>query len=247
MPKIKKENRGVSVAFFLNLKMTKTRTKAIILFARDPVEGQVKTRLHPYLNEGLIFDLYSCFLKDSIQKICQVESAGRFIGVTPSDSSGYFSRLDDAGSLQVFIQKGKDLGERMANAFKQRFQEGYEQVVIIGSDSPSLPVSYIEQALNSEKDLTIGPSTDGGYYLIGMSRKPVDVFEGVAWGSDKVLAQTLERVKKSAHSLELLPPWYDVDLPQDLKFLQTHLELIAQSGLENTGATGKFLQGLNLK
>ncbi len=135
----------------------------------------------------------------------------------------------------------------MANAFQARFAEGYERVVIIGSDSPSLPVDYIEQALSSEKDLTIGPSTDGGYYLIGMSGKLVNVFEDVAWGSDAVLAQTLERVKKSGCSLELLPPWYDVDRPEDLKFLQTHLELIEQSGQESTGGTGEFLKSLDIQ
>ncbi|GJL80014.1 MAG: hypothetical protein NPINA01_30030 [Nitrospinaceae bacterium] len=227
--------------------MTKTRTKAIILFARDPVIGQVKTRLQPLLDPESVLKLYTCFLNDSIEKICKLESADRFIGVTPSDLSGFFSRLDNESALQIFTQEGKDLGEKMSRAFKERFREGYEQVVIIGSDSPSLPVAYIEQALNSKKDLTIGPSTDGGYYLIGMSQKPVNVFEGVAWGSDKVLAQTLERIKKNGSSLELLPPWYDVDRPEDLKFLETHLGLIEQSGPESTGATGNLLNELDLK
>jgi uncharacterized protein len=226
--------------------MTKTKTKAIILFARDPVVGQVKTRLQPFLSEALIFELYTHFLQDSIQKIGCVKSADRFIGVYPSDVSGFFSRLNDEFALEIFFQAGNSLGEKMANAFQDRFVEGYEQVVIIGSDSPSLPVAIIEQALNSEKELTLGPSTDGGYYLIGMSGKLVNVFEGVDWGSDKVLAQTLERVKKSGCSLELLPPWYDVDRPEDLKFLQTHLQLIEQSGQESTGGTGKFLKGLDI-
>jgi len=226
--------------------MTKTQTKVIILFARDPVVGQVKTRLHPFLSEESIFELYTHFLHDSIQKIVRVKSADRFIGVHPADASGFFSRLKDECALEIFSQVGNDLGEKMANAFQARFAEGYERVVIIGSDSPSLPVDYIEQALSSEKDLTIGPSTDGGYYLIGMSGKLVNVFEDVAWGSDAVLAQTLERVKKSGCSLELLPPWYDVDRPEDLKFLQTHLELIEQSGQESTGGTGEFLKSLDI-
>jgi uncharacterized protein len=227
--------------------MTKTQTKAIILFARDPVVGQVKTRLHPFLSKEVIFELYTHFLHDSIQKIGRVKSADRFIGVHPSDASGFFSRLKkDDCTLEIFSQVGNNLGEKMANAFQDRFAEGYERVVIIGSDSPSLPVAYIEQALNSEKDLTLGPSTDGGYYLIGMSGKLVDVFEDVDWGTDKVLAETLERIKQSGCSLELLPPWYDVDRPEDLKFLQTHLELIERSGQESTGRTGEFLKGLDI-
>jgi len=227
--------------------MTKTQTKAIVLFARDPVAGKVKTRLAPFLSEDLILELYTCFLNDSIEKICKVGDADRFIGVTPSDSSGYFSRMSAQRPVTVFMQEGADLGEKMLSAFQARFDEGYEQVAIIGSDSPSLPAAYIENALNSNKDLTIGPSTDGGYYLIGMRQKPVDVFSGdMDWGSEKILAQTLDRVKKRECSLELLPLWYDVDRADDLKFLKTHLELIAQAGYEDIGTTGEFLKGLDI-
>lgn len=227
--------------------MTKTPTKAIILFARDPVAGKVKTRLAPFLSQDLILELYTRFLNDSIEKICAVGTADPFIGVTPADSSGYFSRVNVEPPLTIFLQEGKDLGEKMLNAFQARFDEGYERVVIIGADSPSLPVAYIETALNSGKDLVIGPSTDGGYYLIGMYQKPVNVFfGGMEWGSEKVLKQTLERIKKSGASLKLLPPWYDVDREEDLKFLKTHLELIAQTGHGAIGTTGEFLKGLDI-
>ncbi len=227
--------------------MTNTQTKAIVLFARDPVAGQVKTRLAPFLSQELILELYTRFLSDSIQKICKLVTAGRFIGVFPSYTSGYFSRKNIEPSLEIFIQEGEDLGERMFHTFQARFDEGYERVVIIGSDSPSLPVAYIEKALDSDKDLTIGPSTDGGYYLIGMYQNPVDVFAGgIDWGSERVLKQTLERVRKAGCSLKLLPPWYDVDRTEDLKFLKTHLELRAQAGLEDNGTTGEFLKGLDI-
>ena len=229
--------------------MTKRQTKAIILFARDPVAGEVKTRLAPFLNQDLILELYTRFLSDSVEKICKVTTADPFIGVYPADSSGYFSRVSKSleHPPEVFLQEGEDLGEKMFNAFQARFDEGYEHVAIIGSDSPSLPVAYIEQALNSEKDIVIGPSTDGGYYLIGMYRKPVNVFaDGMDWGSEKVLRQTLDRVKKYGSSLELLPPWYDVDRAEDLKFLKTHLEMITQTGLSDTGATGEFLKSLDI-
>ena len=190
----------------------------------------------------MILELYTRFLNDSIEKICAVGTADPFIGVTPADSSGYFSRVNVEPPLTIFMQEGEDLGERMFNTFQARFDEGYERVVIVGSDSPSLPVAYIEKALNSDKDLTIGPSTDGGYYLIGMHQKPVNVFAGgIDWGSGKVLRQTLDCVKKCGSSLELLPPWYDVDRVEDLKFLKTHLELIAQAGLEDNGTTGRSL------
>ena len=106
--------------------MTKTQTKAIVLFARDPVAGQVKTRLSPFLSQELILELYTRFLSDSIQKICQVSDTDRFVGVTPSDSSGYFSRVNVEPPLTIFIQEGEDLGEKMSNVFQARFDEGYE-------------------------------------------------------------------------------------------------------------------------
>ncbi len=224
--------------------MSQKHDNAIVLFARDPVVGQVKTRLHPFLDQETIFQLYTRFLNDSIEKIVRVKNADCFIGVTPSDLSGFFSRLKTERPIEVFLQQGKDLGERMKNTFQERIKEGYHRTAIIGSDSPSLPISYIDQALAADKDLVLGPSTDGGYYLIGMGRKLVDVFAGVGWGSDTVLTQTLDRLKSTANSLELLPPWYDVDRPEDLKFLQTHLGLMNHCGSTEAESTAEFLRDM---
>lgn len=227
--------------------MTKTNANAIILFARDPVAGQVKTRLHPYLDQDTIFHLYLCFLNDSLKMLGRIKNADRFAGVYPSSQSGFFPRLRTDASLAVFNQEGRDLGERMKNTFQARITEGYHRIVIIGSDSPSLPVPYIEQALASDKDVVIGPSTDGGYYLIAMGAKLVNVFDGVAWGSEQVLTQTLDRLRTTACSLELLPPWYDVDRPEDLKFLKTHLDLMQYAGLDEARSTWEFLMHLELE
>ena len=133
----------------------------------------------------------------------------------------------------------------MRSAFADRFEEGYKKVVIIGSDSPSLPGCYIDKAFAANKDLVLGPSTDGGYYLIAMTGKVFEVFAGVAWGTEKVLEETLKKVKDANISLELLPVWYDVDLPEDLAFLKTHLALIAHSGLGEGGNTKKFIDKLS--
>ncbi len=103
--------------------MTKRQTKAIILFARDPVAGEVKTRLAPFLNQDLILELYTRFLNDSVEKICKVRTADPFIGVYPADSSGYFSRVSKnlEPPPEVFLQEGEDLGEKMFNALQARF------------------------------------------------------------------------------------------------------------------------------
>jgi uncharacterized protein len=220
--------------------MTKVHDNALILFARDPVLGKVKTRLSPFLADESILKLYICFLRDSLDTIWQVENTDRFVGVAPSNESGFFTEML-APDIQLFVQEGEQLGDKMRQAIQNRFAEGYKRVVIIGSDSPSLPISYIEKALNSDKDLFIGPSTDGGYYLIGMREKMIEVFDGVNWGTQTVLRETCERLMQKGVKLELLPVWYDVDSPEDLKFFKTHLNLIEQAGLKVTGDTGKLL------
>jgi rSAM/selenodomain-associated transferase 1 len=149
--------------------------------------------------------------------------------------------------MTLFSQQGKDLGDKMRQAFIKRFAQGYNNVAIIGSDSPSLPVSYIDQALDSTKDLVLGPSIDGGYYLIAMKSKVSEVFSCVDWGTDKVLRETLQRVQDGGFSFDLLPVWYDVDLPEDLKFLKTHLTLIAQSGLSDGGMTKLILDKISIE
>ena len=224
--------------------MEKLKDSAVILFARDPVLGQVKTRLSSLLDDETILRLYTCFVEDSLEKIRLVDNADCFVGISPSRLSGFFNRIEGSDT-RLFIQQGKDLGEKMRQAFVDRFADGYKKVVVIGSDSPSLPVSYINQALTSDKDLILGPSTDGGYFLIAMTGKVPEVFGGITWGTDQVLDETLNCVKKAGVSLEVLPVWYDVDLPEDLKFLRTHLKLITQSGLCEGGKTKKILDEMS--
>ena len=227
--------------------MTPTSTRALTLFARDPVEGQVKTRLGSLLDAPTILSLYYHFLRDSIEKVCSVAEVGRFIGIASDPKTRYFDDVSRSHPVHLFVQKGENLGERMRQAFAERFAEGYERVVIIGSDSPTLPTAYIEQALQSNKEVVIGPSTDGGYYLIGMQGKVADIFESVPWGTDAVLSETLKVLKEHQAEAELLPVWYDVDLPEDLRFLKTHLEWMAHAGLKEGMATLGFLNQLKLE
>ena len=227
--------------------MTQTSAQALILFARDPVEGQVKTRLSSLLDASTILSLYRHFLSDSIETICSIAEVDRFIGIASNPKTSYFDDVSRSRGVRLFVQKGGSLGERMRQAFADRFEEGYERVVIIGSDSPTLPTAYIAQALQSEKEVVIGPSTDGGYYLIGMQGKMIDIFERVPWGTDNVLSETLSALKRQRAEAELLPVWYDVDLPEDLRFLKTHLEWMAHAGLQEGRATLEFLNQLQLE
>jgi rSAM/selenodomain-associated transferase 1 len=227
--------------------MTRTSAQALILFAKDPVAGQVKTRLSSLLDNSTTLSLYHHFLRDSIEKVCSVAEVDRFIGIASDPQTSYFGDVSRSHSVQLFVQEGDNLGDRMRRAFEDRFKEGYERVVIIGADSPTLPTAYIDQALQSQKEVVIGPSTDGGYYLIGMQGKVTDVFEGVSWGTDQVLSETLNALKDQRAEAELLPVWYDVDLPEDLRFLKTHLEWMVHAGLQEGKATLEFLNQLHLE
>ncbi|MCH8207799.1 MAG: DUF2064 domain-containing protein, partial [Nitrospinae bacterium] len=105
---------------------------------------------------------------------------------------------------------------------------------------------YIMEAFNTDQEVVIGPAVDSGYYLVGMNRGITDIFGGVSWGTEKVLPQTLERLREKGAGLKLLPLWYDVDLPEDLKFLKIHMDLMSQGGMGLPEATAEFLDQLKL-
>ncbi|MFQ5482287.1 MAG: TIGR04282 family arsenosugar biosynthesis glycosyltransferase [Nitrospinaceae bacterium] len=224
--------------------MQRSPAKAVVMFARDPVPGQVKTRLLQVFNEETVCRIYECFLADTLALLETFAGADRIVAVHPAPQTGFFRDLAGRGFRQI-VQEGEDLGDRMRRVFTQLLSaEGRPRVVVIGSDSPTLPREYLAAALESEKDIVLGPSVDGGYYLIGMGPRFVDVFAGVGWGTARVLADTLGRIAAEAASLDLLPPWYDVDLPADLRFLKTHLELLAVAGHKVGTATRAGLRNL---
>lgn len=225
--------------------MGNSNRRALILFAKDPQRGKVKTRLQSWLDAETTYQLYLRLLDDSAAKLRSLDAVDRFIGIHPSHQSGWFDKIVRSGEATLFAQQGGNLGERMRRAFQERFADGYDKVVIIGSDSPTLPSAYIRQAFDSGRDVVLGPCTDGGYYLIGMNRGVTDIFEGVAWGTGNVLAETLQRLETLGAGLELLPVWYDVDRPEDLRFLKIHLECMRHAGVTDYAETLHFLQQLN--
>jgi len=137
-------------------------------------------------------------------------------------------------------QKGSDLGERLQNIFSQLFSIGYKKAAIIGTDSPDLPVEYIKKSfssLNKNTGIVIGPSRDGGYYLIAMSRYSEEVFKDIPWSTNTVFKITLEKAKKAGLLPAFLPEWYDVDESDDLKTLRENMRLHYPAA-----KTSKFLE-----
>ncbi|HEV2948206.1 MAG TPA: TIGR04282 family arsenosugar biosynthesis glycosyltransferase [Gemmataceae bacterium] len=136
--------------------------------------------------------------------------------------------------FELTAQPEGDLGRRMADFFESVFQRGADQAVLLGTDSPTLPLSYISSAFEQleDVDLVLGPATDGGYYLIGLSGSIPSIFQNMNWSRPSVLADTIDRLRGSSYRLGLLPAWYDVDTLDDWQMLRGHLSALRRAGID---------------
>ena len=208
----------------------------LIVFAKNPVPNQVKTRLIPALSPEQAATLYTAFLTDWCETLAKLTNVDLVIAYTPPEAQPDLQAL--IGDDVIYIpQIGADLGERLTSATQWAAEQGYTQILFVGSDSPTLPISYISQAiaLLDSRDTVIGPSTDGGYYLIGFSAEALTttvphVFEEIAWSTADVFQQTVTRIREAGVTLGLLPPWYDIDTPEDLAFLHAHIASMRLAG-----------------
>ena len=190
------------------------------MFARRPLPGRVKTRLSPALPSPLACRVYDGMLADSMESIVATHVDRRILywaDEEPRTTTGA-GRISIPAAFQERNQKGGDLGERMAGAFAEMLEHDGDQAVIAGSDCPSLDARRLSEAFEAleSRPLVLGPSADGGYYLIGMSRRAPALFEGIPWSTDQVLDRTLSRAAElglDSHRLEMLE---EVDTPADL-------------------------------
>ena len=202
-----------------------------VLFAKKPEPGKVKTRLQSELGAEAAARLYRAFLLDCATELAASQAATKVIAYAPADAVGSMrDLLAEVGEFAYAAQPETDLGGRMEALVQWGFAAGNDRVVLLGSDSPSLPAAYIDRAfeLLREREVVLGPSTDGGYYLVGRRVGASRIFSDVAWSTGAVLAQTLERLE--GQSLGLLPPWYDVDTPAEAGWLKVHLQAIVRAG-----------------
>ncbi|MGR3303233.1 MAG: TIGR04282 family arsenosugar biosynthesis glycosyltransferase [Candidatus Scalindua sp.] len=206
----------------------------LIIFAKSPIPGKVKTRLTPHITPTKAAELYEAFIADTISTALKLKCERITVAYSPGYAEKTLQRLCGQ-TVNYLPQEGHNLGERMKNAFKHSFDTGFERAVIIGTDSPTLPLSYIRKAFDVLKEVpvTIGPTFDGGYYLIGLSEQNETVFDDIEWSTSSVFSQTLARIKTANKQLCILPPWYDVDTPDSLEFLRAHLLSMKMSGNED--------------
>jgi len=194
----------------------------IIVMAKVPRVGQVKTRLRPFLNDYQCAELAICFLKDTVAKTKSV-SQNVIVAFTPADGGNEIGNLLPGGTVLI-KQEGNDLGERLASAIKFGEDKNFDSIIVIGTDSPTLPPDYIKAAIKlfrkKQTRIVLGAAKDGGYYLIGLRESATGIFENVEWSSEKVFEQTAASARKiyGCEPTEI-PVWYDVDTPNDLAFL----------------------------
>jgi rSAM/selenodomain-associated transferase 1 len=220
---------------------------ALVIVAKAPVVGQVKTRLCPPLSAAEAAELFRCFLADTVARARTVPEVQVCLAFTPADSEDLFRALLPF-SLCYLPQRGNSLGERLVNIFADLLHNGFTRVVIMDSDSPTLPMAYVREAFtlleDSQHDAVFGPCSDGGYYLVGARAVHRELFENISWSTSQVLTQTLAQVGMHGLSVALLPSWYDVDTGADLHKLAA--ELTPLDGNDSVLRTRRFLTQLGL-
>jgi rSAM/selenodomain-associated transferase 1 len=196
------------------------------IMAKAPRAGKVKTRLSPPLTLEQSAALNICFLKDTAEGLAEVSGAEGMVCYTPVGDEAAFDGLLPE-SFYLIAQRGDKFGERLLAAAEDILACGYGSVCLIDSDSPTVPKAAFEQAvaeLAREGDrIVLGPSHDGGYYLIGLKRAHVAVFENITWSTASVCAETIERAHTAGIEVVLLPLWYDVDDGATLAILREEL------------------------
>jgi hypothetical protein len=194
-------------------------TALLIIFAKEPRPGQVKTRLSPPLSPEEAAQLYHSFLQDILEEMARAPEVRLAVAFSPLGAQVFFRGLAPPGT-DLFPQEGADLGERMARALAWGFAAGFGPVLLRGGDVPDLPAALVSEAAEAlatgRNQVVLGPSPDGGYYLVGLSQPQPLLFQGPAWSSRTVLRDTLRLARELGLRVHLLPPWPDIDTYDNL-------------------------------
>lgn len=198
------------------------------LFAKEPRPGQVKTRLADQIGVELATEFYTASLLDLTDRFSKTADR-RILGYSPdtADARQSFEAIS-AGRYTLWPQPATSLGDRI-EAFFEMAMRGctscWTHAVLIGTDSPNLPSELVAAAFRmlEDRDVVLGPATDGGYYLIGCRVTSPGWLRDVPWSASTTLAETVAAVQRQGWSLGLLSPWYDIDVPGDLITLAGHL------------------------
>jgi rSAM/selenodomain-associated transferase 1 len=213
--------------------------------AKQPQVGKTKTRLCPPLSFAQAASLYQALMRDMIELAHRIPGCVLGVAITPPGSKPFFENIVPAGTLLLPVE-ADDIGGCLNLTTTSLLEQGFRKVVALNADGPSLSPELIRLALLEldRQDVVLGPSRDGGYYLIGIKEAHPELFQDIPWSTSHVTARTLERGREHGLEILLLPEWYDVDTPGDLKFLLGEME--NNPGL-NLVHTRQFADESNLK
>jgi rSAM/selenodomain-associated transferase 1 len=208
------------------MKPSNSSLESILLtVAKRPAPGRTKTRLTPPLSPQQAMILYEGFLRDTLDLMRRVPAVQRGIAYLPASEEDYFRDL--APDFELILQNGSDLGARLDHVLTHYLGCGYKQVVVMDSDSPTLPLECLTgafEALAGGADVVLGPCDDGGYYLIGLKRPASRLLREVRMSTPNVTADTLALAHEEGLRVELLPEWYDVDDAAELARLAAEVQ-----------------------
>lgn len=224
---------------------------ALAVMTKAPRAGQVKTRLVPPLTHQEAAELNACFLRDTatvIQQACGDNAIGVAVYTPVGSETDYVGILP--GEFQLLLQRAGGFGERLAFAVDDLLRCGFSSVCLIDSDSPTVPSEVYQQAVTiltkGGDRAVLGPSDDGGYYLIGLKQQHREIFEEIDWSTERVFDQTRKCAEALSLEVALLPTSYDIDDASTLRRLCDEL-LSGQADPQLASATRKYLAELTAK
>ena len=190
----------------------------VCIFAEPPIAGAVTTQLVPELGAERAAELAEAFLEDTVAMVRTLSWAECIIAATEAFERSYFK------PEEVWLQSEGDMGERLEKVLRLALKRK-PIVLAIGADSPGLPATYLQSARDAlqKADAVLGPSADGGFYLIGLTDCPVGVLEGIQWSHSTTLAATTHKLEQFGMKTVLINPWFDIDSHDDLERLRRML------------------------
>ena len=216
-----RQGQGPVVVVPLPIEMAVISSNALIVFQKNSVLGKVKTRIAASMGEERALQIYKFLIQKTYAAISEANSMD--VLVFFSDDIEKIPSTFFKNPYQAFLQNGENLGERMKNAFQEVFKLGYKKAVIIGTDCPELSAEIINNSFSILKNslVVFGPSTDGGYYLLGMKRLIEELFTEIPWSTNEVLTLSLKKLKEKKIEAQFLPVLADIDTEEDWNLYNT--------------------------
>jgi rSAM/selenodomain-associated transferase 1 len=222
--------------------------RALFIVARLPVPGQTKTRLAREIGAQAATDLYRAFLRDLGERFAAAAERAGYDLVWYYTTPEAADEADFAACVPArarFLRQGcGELGDRLWQGFQSLHAQGYEQIVVLGSDSPQVPAAWIDDAfrLLDAHDVVVGPARDGGYYLLGQRGAPVDLFTSIPMSTPSVCVQTIDLAREAGRSVTFAPSTFDIDHVSDLAALRATLEAAPSPDADVAPATQACLR-----